>query len=187
MKVKTIIFDMDGLLIDSQWAWNRALAQFLASKRLVFTDKIRKRLPGTGNKEAIEIFKQELGLSGKTEVLVGEMRKHFFKVFLQEPKLMEGVIETVNNFKKKNYSLSVATSTGPRNRVVEMLNGLKIKKYFQLIVTGDEVSKGKPSPDIYLFSAKKLGVMVSGCLVLEDAVNGVLAGKQAGMMGFRRQ
>lgn len=181
--IKAVIFDMDGLLIDSQPAWKEAISEFLARRKLIYLPELRSRVIGSGHREIIELFKEKLGLKGDTDKLVAEMRECFYKHFLQKPKLVSSASEVLRDL-SKNYVLSIATSTGPRKKVLEILSKVAIKNYFKTIITGDEIIKGKPDPEIYLYSAEKLNVKPSECLVLEDAINGILAGKKAGMRAY---
>lgn len=179
--IKVVIFDMDGLLTDSQPAWYEAIKEFLFKRKLKYTPSMSNRVMGSGHRETIKLFKKQMGLKGDTEGLVLEMREHFFRHFMQEPEIMDGVKELLEFLKGQKYALSVATSTAPRSKVIEIFKALRIKNYFKAITTGDEIAKGKPDPQIYILTAKKLGVKPSDCLVLEDAVNGVISGKAAGM------
>jgi beta-phosphoglucomutase-like phosphatase (HAD superfamily) len=179
--IKAVIFDMDGLLIDSEPSWYIALAEFLRAKGFEYTAELSNKIRGGGHKESVRIFREEFGLEGNTEELIIEMRSYFYKVFLANPKLLEGAREIVGNLREKKFALALATGTGPRDKVLEILNVLKIKDYFELIITGDEIAKGKPNPDIYLLASERINIKPAECLVLEDTVNGTLSGKAAGM------
>jgi len=183
--IKSVIFDMDGLIIDSETnTWPKVLSEFLLSKGIVLTDEAREEARGAGHKETIKIFKEKLGLEGNTNSLITQMRSCFFKTFLQDPVLAVGIKEFLEDLSKKDYILAIATGLGPKNEVINLLLKLDLRKYFKEVVTGDEVTKGKPDPQIYLITAQKLEIKPQDCLVLEDAVNGVLSGKAAGMQVF---
>jgi len=183
--IKAVIFDMDGLIIDSETStWPKVLSEFLLSKGIVLTDEAREEARGAGHKETIKIFKEKLGLEGNTDSLIAQMRSCFFKTFLQDPVLAVGIKEFLEDLSKKDYILAIATGLGPENEVINLLLKLDLKKYFKEVVTGDEVTKGKPDPQIYLITAQKIKVKPQDCLALEDAVNGVLSGKAAGMKVF---
>lgn len=183
--IKAIIFDLDGLLIDSEaTVWPKSISEFLLSKGILHADEAREKARGAGHKEVIEIFKKDLGLKGNIKNLIVEMRSYFYKNFLQNPALINGARRLIDELSRGKYLLTIVTGLGPRSKVIEVLSVLKIDKYFKKIITGDEVVEGKPNPEIYLYMAKKLKVKPSECLVLEDAVNGVLAGKRAGMKVF---
>ena len=136
------------------------------------------------DKETIKIFKEEFGLEGNTDDLIAEMRSYFFKTFSRDIKLTKGAKDFLEKLRKKNHILAIATGLGPESEVINLLLKLDLRKYFKEVVTGDEVTRGKPDPQIYLITAQKLKVKPQDCLALEDAVNGVLAGKAAEMKVF---
>ena len=183
--IKAIIFDLDGLLIDSEITiWPESISEFLQDKGFKYSNDLNEKTRGTGHKETIEIYKKILGLKGNTQRLIAQMRDYFYKNFLRDPQLIKGAKESLRTLSKKGYLLSIATGLGPREKVIELLSSLGIEKYFKEIITGDEVTKGKPDPQIYLVTAEKLDVEPPDCFILEDSVNGVLAGKAAGMRVF---
>jgi|WetSurMetagenome_2_1015567.scaffolds.fasta_scaffold00899_2 HAD superfamily hydrolase (TIGR01509 family) len=184
--MKVAIFDLDGLLIDSETsAWPKAIFDFLSNKGISRgIDDAEKKAKGAGHRETIIIFKEDLGLEGETEDLIVEMREYFYKTFTQNPVLTEGAKEIVKKLHEKKYILAIATGLGPRESVISLLESLGLKKYFKEIITGDEIAKGKPNAEIYLKMAKKLGVNPEECLVFEDSINGVKAGKNAKMKVF---
>ena len=95
--------------------------------------------------------------------------------------LIEGVEEFVKKLYEVGYQLAVAPGGHTKESMEEMLKTFNLLKYFPVIVSSDEVVRGKPKPDVFLFAAEKLGRKPLEWLVLEDSVNGVLAGKAAGM------
>ena len=132
--MKAVIFDLDGLLIDSETTiWPKSITEFLLSKGILYTDEVREKARGSGHKETIEIFKKNLDLKGNIENLVAEMRSYFFKNFLLCPALITGSKEFLEGLSKKEYLLAVATGLGPKNCVIDLLSRLEIKKYFKLI------------------------------------------------------
>lgn len=182
--IKAVIFDLDGLLIDSEPAWRSAHATVLERRGFSFTEEFRRKVHGAGHAKVAEIYKQEYGIEDSAEDIIKELRKTFYDMYLQEPLLMEGAKECLKSFFDKGLILAAATGNGPREGVLLLLEELEILQYFRIVVTDDEVSESKPSPVIYLTTAEKLGVVSNTCLVLEDSVNGVRAGSAAGMTVF---
>lgn len=181
--IRAVIFDFDGLLIDSESIWDKTDKTLLGERNILYSMETREKIRGLGQKESIELFKKELGLSGETKKLIEERRRIFYKLALTNLRLLDGAEEFVKNL-SQNFVLAIATGGHKKEKVLEILSRLNLADYFSTIVSSDEVSNGKPHPDIFIYTAEKLGVLASQCLVLEDAVNGVLAGKRAGMTVF---
>lgn len=183
-KVKAIIFDLDGLLLDSEPIWEKTDQILLRKRNIIYNHKTRELIRGRGQKEAIEFFKEKFGLEGDTKELIKERRKIFYELLGEQPQLLEGASGLVRKLHKAGYLLAIATGGHTSQKVKEMFKKLDLETYFSLIISSDEVERGKPDPDVYLATAGRLGVKPLNCLVLEDAVNGVLAGKKAGMRAF---
>jgi HAD superfamily hydrolase (TIGR01509 family) len=181
MNFKAVIFDLDGLLIDSEPVWNKADELFLQGK---YTQDLKRKILGMGHREIIELFKQEVGLTGDTDELIEKRRELFLNLLMQNLNLFSGVKDLLENLTKKKYLLAIATGGYSEAKTEEILTKVGIRNYFSTIVSGDEVKRGKPFPDIYVKTAEKLHVEASECLVLEDAPNGIEATKSAGMIAY---
>jgi len=181
MNFKAVIFDLDGLLIDSEPVWNKADELFLQGK---YTQDLKRKILGMGHREIIELFKQEVGLTGDTDELIEKRRELFLNLLMQNLNLFSGVKDLLGNLTKKKYLLAIATGGYSEAKTEEILTKVGIRNYFLTIVSGDEVKRGKPFPDIYVKTAEKLHVETSECLVLEDAPNGIEAAKSAGMTAY---
>ncbi|MFI5205885.1 MAG: HAD family hydrolase, partial [Candidatus Paceibacterales bacterium] len=183
-KIKAIIFDLDGLLIDSEPIWNKAYERFLKKKNLVDKPEISEKFMGRGIKEIIDLMRIHFGLTGEVDDLAKQYRDNFYEsLFLPgNLRLMEGARDLLERLNKDNkYALAIATSGHKAEMASKILGLLGVKGYFQQIISGDDVTRGKPEPDVYEETARKLGASVSACLVLEDSVNGARSGKAAGM------
>lgn len=182
--ITAAIFDMDGLIIDSEPYWKKADAVFFANHDKKHTPEINKKIMGMGQREIIAYYKKEYGFTGKTEDLIAERRKLLYEFLLPDLSLLKGVSSFVRALHKKKFQLAIATSGHTPRKAREILAKVGLSEYFSVIVSGDDVQKSKPAPDIYLVTAKKLQVDPSQCLVLEDAPNGVTAGKAAQMLVY---
>lgn len=181
--INVVIFDMDGLLIDSEPFWFDANTKLLAKRGKEYTTEIFRKVVGKGEKEIMELFKAELGISGEIDDLIKERKEYLYESLLKNLVAMEGAGELIEKLSKK-YKLAIATGGHSEQKAREILQALSIDTYFPIIVTSGDVKRGKPYPDIYLLTAEKLHVSPKDCLVMEDAVNGVEAAKAAGMMVF---
>lgn len=183
-KVKAVIFDLDGLLIASENLWRKTDIELLRGQNINYDIKIRSRIRGLGQKEAIELYQKELGLKGNIQTLIKERRAIFYSLAKNRLKLLPGAEKFIKELFKKSYGLAIATGGHRKEKIKEILTQFNLGNYFSVLLSSDEVKHGKPAPDVYLATAARLGVKPLNCLVLEDAVNGVLAAKNAGMKVF---
>jgi HAD superfamily hydrolase (TIGR01509 family) len=173
-----IVFDMDGLMIDSEtvyWAVGRELAREFGKE---VSDQTLGRMMGRSPIQSVEIYAHDLGLVQSPRELLA-MRDARVKQALErgvEP--MPGLFEVLEQFKPK-YKLAIATSA-PMELVEVVFRKLDLHSYFDAIQTSDDVTHGKPDPEIYLKAIARLGVAPADCAVLEDSSNGALAGKRSG-------
>lgn len=183
-KVKAVIFDLDGLLIDSESMWQKTDKKLLKRRGIIYQGIVRNKIRGLGQKEVMELFKREFGVAQDTDALINERRDIFYSLAKKGLKLLPGVIEIIKEFHKRGYLLAIATGGHRKEKIKEILSKFGLSNYFSVLVSSDEVKNGKPAPDVYLLTATLLGAQPLNCLVLEDAVNGVLAAKAAGMKVF---
>jgi HAD superfamily hydrolase (TIGR01509 family) len=174
--IKAALIDMDGFLINSEHLYLEANKIYFKQFNFEFTEELHRQ--GTGkkfNKWITTVFPTDK--SGE-EIL--KERNVVFRELVQEKlELLDGARELLIVL-HKNFKTALVTST-ERNYVDMVFEKTKIGEYFDLLITGDMVSHGKPDPECYLIAAQKLGVSVEECVVFEDAPSGILSGKNAGM------
>src|SRR5437867_12784664 len=177
---RAVIFDLDGVLADSEPWWNEIDAKLLAQYGVRYRGEYHRNVLGVSYRLAVEFFKKAFGLSVSTDELIqrrGEIAPEFFA---DRVGLFPSAKEVLQELRRMNLRLAVATSSGSAS-ARPSLDRHQLTAFFDVIVTGDEIEHGKPSPDIYLRAAKKLGVTATECLVIEDALSGIAAAKAAGM------
>lgn len=181
-QIELLIFDLDGLLIDSEPIWTKADVQLLGIDEERYLAEIKPLVKGIGQREGIEIFKEKCGLLGDVEDLVQKRRELVYSIMLTlgELQTMEGAVDLLKRGARK-YVMAVATAGHTVEMTSKILVALGIEDYFKELISCDDVVNGKPAPDVYLAAAEKIGKLPVNSLVFEDAVNGVLAGKAAGM------
>lgn len=179
--IKAVIFDMDGLLIDSEPYWRQTTEAFFAKHNKVFSEEGHRYIHGRGLRDIIEYFKREWGFEGDTDALIEERKEMLYEFLLKNLSLMDGAESLIHALDKKIIPMAIATSGHSRQRTKEILGALGVEHGFSVLVSGEDVKQAKPSPDIYLKTAELLTVEPKHCLVFEDAPNGVKAGKAAGM------
>src|SRR4030066_1350119 len=181
-KVKLIIFDMDGLMFDTEKLIYRSWKETCKKHKQNISDEIFKKPIGLNWKRTIEVYKKYYGSSLPYEDIIDETMNIFEDLIRSEGvPLKEGVLELLDYNKKKQLKMAVATST-KRDRTELMLNLSNTGKYFDIVVCGDEITNGKPDPEIFLETAKKLNCRPENCIVLEDSKNGIVAACKAGMI-----
>lgn len=175
---KAVIFDMDGVLVDTMPFWEEAKKLFLERHNIAH-DQLIPQTYGMGLKDIVEIYKQQRGLQGDTDTLAAEFREIVYQLLKEKGLLpLPGTIAFVS---KVSQQKPLAVATGGHTGAVakELLTDVDLAQYFTHIISSDEVKKGKPEPDVFLFAAEKLGQSPDNCVVVEDAVNGVMAGVSA--------
>lgn len=178
---KAVIFDLDGLLIDSEQSWRKATAIFFKRHNKIYTDTISEKIMGMGLREITKFFKTTYGFTGNIDTLIEERRSLMYESLMNDLTLMSGSSEVITYLSSHHILMAIATSGHTKEKTKEIVKRLGIRSYFTVFVSGDDFEKAKPAPDMYLTSAKMLHIAPSDCLVFEDAPNGVLAGKAAGM------
>ncbi|KAK9888471.1 hypothetical protein WA026_000720 [Henosepilachna vigintioctopunctata] len=184
-KITHVIFDMDGLLIESESIYNRILTEITAEYGKIFDLNIRLKILGTPEPDTARILIEEL----KLPLTIDE----FLKVYrartaeqLTNPQLMPGAERLVQHLHKHKIPIAVATSSSHDSVKIKTQNHVKLFSLFHHIVCGStdpEVKQGKPAPDIFLVCASRFSDKPDPfqCLVLEDAPNGVTGARAAGM------
>lgn len=178
--IDAVIFDLDGTLVDSMWIWKIIDIEYLARFGLEFPSDLQDSIEGMSFSETAIYFKERFDLPDSIEVIKSDWNKMAWDKYLYEVPLKEGVKEFLGYLKKKEIPMGIATSNS-RELVDLIVEKHNIGEYFSSVRTSCEVKKGKPSPDIYLLVAKDLNVEPERCLVFEDVIQGIMAGKNANM------
>jgi beta-phosphoglucomutase family hydrolase len=173
------IFDFDGVIVDSHPVHKRAWKKFLHSTgRVASEEELQFVLDGRRRDDILRHFLGELGDEEMAEY--GHRKEQFFRNEAANVRTIKGLRSFITNLEAANLALGIASS-GSRGRVDFLLDRLKLKKHFGVVVTGDEVSEGKPHPDIFLKAAQGLRKDPGEVIAFEDAVSGVQAARSAGM------
>lgn len=184
LQLKAVIFDFDGLLIDSQRLWDQVDLEIFAERGFKPTKQLFARVLGTGSRRTLEIYKEEVNFRESVDELIKEREKRFFKLLDRKIIPMVGAVELVELLIKRGIKLAIATSGPHKSRMRKILREIGIFKYISVIVTGEEIKRLKPAPDIFLIAAKRLNIDPRNCLVFEDAPSGIMAAKKARMIAY---
>lgn len=177
---RAVIFDLDGVLADSEPWWDKIDAQLLAENGARYAGEFHREVLGVSYQVAVEFYKKAFRLEVSTAEMIkrrGEIATGFFAHYIG---LFPHAHKILLKLKEQHLPLAIATSSLSAS-ARPFLDRHQLSAFFEVIVTGEEVERGKPSPDIYLRAAEQLGVDASDCLVIEDALSGIAAAKSAEM------
>ncbi len=177
--LRGVIFDMDGVIIDSHPAHRRAWQKFLENLgQKISEDDLDYILDGRKRSEILRHFFGEL--SEPEIVAYGRRKDEFFQQAFLEVRPVPGVLEFFDHLRRRKIAMAIATSAS-KARTCSTLDRLQLTSHFKVIVTGDDVAEGKPDPAIYRVACQRLGVSPENALAIEDAVSGVRAANGAGI------
>lgn len=178
-KISGILFDMDGLLIDSEKVYHRVSYEMADALGVPLNDGILSKQMGRSPLESMQVFIRELGIVSHTaQELVDWRDRMMLESYRNRVDLMPGALE-IMHMAAKHFKCAIATGS-TKNLVDVVVKQLGIGDLFQLILPSDQIGKGKPDPEIYETAARQLGLDPKDCMVLEDSSNGCLAGHRAG-------
>ena len=177
--IKAIIFDMDGLMIDSERVTFECYQERLKDMNLTMDEEFYKTLLGKPIKGIYQRFYDVYGNDFPIENVIQDVHQLMAERFETEGvPVKKGLVELLHYLKDNNYKTIVAASSN-RDRVDKILAQAKITEFFDDSICGDEVTKGKPNPEVFLKSCQKLGVNVDEAIVLEDSEAGIQASYDA--------
>lgn len=179
-----LIFDVDGVVADTETLNAGASVMMFAE---LYDTHVKaedfREFVGTGDERYVEGVAEKYGVEIDTEKAVERRKENFFKLLADQPlPAMTGVMEMVEAGRKdSDCRIAIATS-GNKDKQFPVIEGTGLQlDWFDVVITGDDVTRKKPDPQIYEITAQKLGVKPSCCIVFEDAPAGVKAAKDAGM------
>ncbi|MFK7805946.1 MAG: HAD family hydrolase [Anaerolineae bacterium] len=179
MKIKAIIFDMDGLLIDSEPVWNEARIKMANEQGIAWTTADHHHVMGTSTEEWTTYMIERLNLTISSDEVVERVLSAMEELYAEQIPFFKGALELIQ-WANENFPTAIASGS-PRRLIDVVAADPALSGMFEFTLAADEVGKGKPDPAIYIETAKRLGVAPENCVVLEDSGNGVLAGVSAGM------
>lgn len=182
--IKAVIFDMDGLMIDSERVTFEGYQHVLAKQNLTMNEEFYKTLLGKPLTGIFAQFHKEYGDDFAIEPVIKEVHDYMANRFeTQGVPVKPGLLELLQYLKTNNYKTIVATSS-QRHRVDTILSLANLTTYFDDSICGDEVTNGKPNPEVFIKSCQKLGVDTSEAIVLEDSEAGIESAHRANIRVF---
>jgi len=179
--IKAVIFDMDGLLIDSEPFWRKAHIAILAENGFVATEDDVRGMAGKGTSHVVEEWRQRFGWDvAKNPEIEQRIVERVHEEVKREGKEMPGVSRFIRELHAHGVPMAVASSSAP-DLILAVMQRLGLRDYMKALHSGKQEKRSKPFPDIFLSTARSLGVEPADCLVFEDSLNGIKAAKAAGM------
>ena len=185
--MNAVIFDMDGVIVDSEIHWKTLEGYFLQSLIPTWTSADQDKIIGLGVHDLYTLLISQYGLQKTKQQFLELYQEMANKIYGQKVSLIAGFSDLLTTLNKNNIPVALASSS-PRSWINIMLRRFGLQASFRVVVSADELEgEGKPSPAIYLLTAQRLGVSPTSCIAIEDSKNGVLSAKNAGMfcIGFR--
>ncbi len=178
--IEAVIFDLDGTLVDSMHIWREVDIEYLGRHGIKLPKDLQSIIEGMSFTETACYFKERFQLQDSVESIKNDWNEMTKYKYENEIPLKNGVKEFLSFCKKRGLKLGIASSNS-----IELISSIlaahNISQYFSIIKSACEVGKGKPAPDIYLRVAEELNIEPHKCLVFEDIIPGIMAGKSAGM------
>jgi HAD superfamily hydrolase (TIGR01509 family) len=178
-RLRAVVFDFDGLMVNSEDVFEVVGQELMRRRGLEMTDEIRRGMLGRRPTEAFEVLKRLTGIPDVIEELMAETETLFAATARSMLKLMPGLLELLDLVEQLGLPKAVATSS-PRDYLQTLMNRFDLQPRFPIRLTAEDVTRGKPHPEIYERAAKRLNVDPSEMLVLEDSEPGTRAAAAAG-------
>lgn len=182
MPIETIIFDMDGVLVESEHYWLQAREEFAAARGRQWTSADQNLAMGRNTVEWAAVMQQRLGIDESLDAIISEMKQRVIAHYEERMPLRDGAMEAVQ-LAAQHYRVGLASGS-PTEIIQSVLRLTGLGELLEVVIYGDDIPLGKPAPDIYLAALAALGMPAASALGIEDSANGVRALKNAGMVAI---
>ena len=177
--IEAVIFDLDGVIVDSEHVWDEARMELAAERGGRWHERASRDMMGMSSLEWSRYMHDVIGLSEPPEEINEEVVRRLDELYRRELPLVEGAAEAVERLAAR-WPLGLASSSN-RELIDLVLDLSGLARHFRATVSSEEVARGKPAPDVYLEAARRLGVAPESCAAIEDSENGIRSAKAAGM------
>jgi HAD superfamily hydrolase (TIGR01509 family) len=174
-----VVFDMDGVLVDSEQLWDEVRQIYTREVGGVFTPEATHAMMGMSSPEWSRYMAEFLGVPGTPQQINADIVERMLARYGEDPPLIPGAVDAVRRIATR-WPLAIASSSNPE-LIEVVLRVAGIDGLFRTAVSSQEVARGKPAPDVYLEAARRLGVEPARCAAVEDSHAGIRSAKAAGM------
>lgn len=178
-KIKAVIFDMDGVLVDSEVYWAKSRVEYAQDRNKEWTDEHQRLAMGQSTIGWAKVMKDKLNLDESVDDIIVEMKQRVIAHYEERMPTRPGAIESVKHM-KEHFRVGLASGS-PTEIIKAVLRITGLDQIFEVMIYGDDIPKGKPAPDIYLEAMKQLGVTPDVTVGIEDSSNGIRSLKAADM------
>jgi len=178
----TAIFDMDGLLLDTEPLWGKSMLKIANHYQIPISPDHFRFTTGLRITEVTDYWSKEFPWPGNisSRQIADEILDDIIELSKTQGGIMEGVLDTLELLKSRNIKIGLATSS-PMRMILELIPYFKLSDYFEVLISADTAVAGKPHPGVYLQCAQALHTESWNCVAFEDSVNGMIAAKAARM------
>jgi HAD superfamily hydrolase (TIGR01509 family) len=177
--IDAVVFDMDGVLIDSEHVWDDVRERLAAERGGRWSKRAQRDMMGMSSPEWSRYMHETVGLAELPEEINRIVVERMLERYAGDPPLLAGAVAAVRRIAAQ-WRLAIASSSN-RELIDAVLEATPLGSLFELTVSSEEVLRGKPAPDVYLEAARRLGVDPARCAAIEDSHNGIRAARAAGM------
>jgi len=177
--IDAVVFDLDGVIVDSEQVWDEVRERYTHEVGGTYTESAARDMMGMSSHEWSRYMSEHLGVPGTPEEINAEVVRRMLARYGEHPPLIPGAVDAVRRIAAR-WPLAIASSSNPE-LISVVVAAAGLEGVFPVLVSSQEVARGKPSPDVYLEAARRLGVAAADCGAVEDSHNGIRSAKAAGM------
>jgi HAD superfamily hydrolase (TIGR01509 family) len=177
--IRAVVFDMDGVLIESEEVWDDVRAAYVRERGGRYDDEVQRAMMGMSSTEWAQYLHDVADVPDEPETINDEVVRRMLDAYREHLPLIEGAVEAVQRLAAR-YPLGLASSSN-RSLIDAVLLVAGLTPFFAATVSSEEVARGKPAPDVYLEAARRLNVDAQHCAAVEDSHGGIRSAKAAGM------
>ena len=179
-EIVAVVFDMDGVLVDTEHLWDEVREELTGEWGGRYTPEAQEAMMGMSSHEWSRYLHEVVGLREQPETINAEVVRRMLARYEDELPVVPGAVDAVRRLHAEGLRLAVASSSN-RELIDAVLRRLELTDLFAVTVSSEEVAQGKPAPDVYLETARRLDVDPTRCVAVEDSASGIRAAHAAGM------